>query len=577
MSLSSLPVRRMFGVLLVGIFFLFLGLSLLSPNPYGNNPDVIADESYFLTSSLSAIEKHTLPGWEFSASGNYYGGTQTYIDTVVLVPVVAIIVATHHFSITATEGYIATHTGELLHIVRLINGAVAILTIALLAWFFRKKEVPKPLAGLLVFYLLLLLSNALVVQLLHTAKVWDFYIIIVSAVSALFLAQQYYLQHLGRPFLSTKAWTAILVWSGLAVFFQNYVGAFSIALIAAYAVYLGQVTISDGFRYIRKYWYVILALCVTQISFIYRAIFINLLSGSFSNISVKTSNDHVVWMLRVVNPVLYAILGDPLTLLYIVGVVGVVVWWLRVRPSLSTSAQGRYLLVALIHPLIVYVFFGILVGFDSAPRYGVILSTAVAFSIVIMVGELEAKWRKIITWGGIALSGTVFAFIGVQAIHLYWQFSSEVILERTIDAYYDSPSSLFLEEPSALRLTLPINEASLGLLNEKRAGFGRFAFLRMHPELVAENISFKSRTLTAYSDEEEAAAIAHLRSATTTMWTISATCEQRCTHSEALSNSCFEINISACNAMLPAQEVNFLIPYLRADQLGYPYIVRKQN
>ncbi len=50
--------------------------AFLYPNIFGDQPDAIADESYFLTSALQSLQKRTIPGWEFSASRAYYGGVQ---------------------------------------------------------------------------------------------------------------------------------------------------------------------------------------------------------------------------------------------------------------------------------------------------------------------------------------------------------------------------------------------------------------------------------------------------------------------------------------------------------------------
>ena len=125
--------------LFIGLF-IFIAIAVLYPNPFGNNPDIIADESYFLTSSLSAIEKTTLPGWEFSQSGNYYGGVQTYIDYVVLIPVLGVVMAFSHFSVASTKLWVALNTGELLHILRIVNGLLALCAIAACYFYFSKNR-----------------------------------------------------------------------------------------------------------------------------------------------------------------------------------------------------------------------------------------------------------------------------------------------------------------------------------------------------------------------------------------------------------------------------------------------------
>src|SRR3989344_6922998 len=88
------------------VVFVFIAFAILYPNPFGNNPDIIGDESYFLTSALTAIQEASLPGWVFSESTVYYGGIQTYLDTVVLVPVVAGVVMMSDFSLTEAKVWI---------------------------------------------------------------------------------------------------------------------------------------------------------------------------------------------------------------------------------------------------------------------------------------------------------------------------------------------------------------------------------------------------------------------------------------------------------------------------------------
>src|SRR3990167_6317114 len=241
-------------LLLVGLF-LFLAAGVLFPNPYGNNPDIVGDESYFLSTALFSIEKMTLPGWEFSPSGAYYGGPQTYIDTLVLVPGLGGVVAASDFSVMAAKIWVAINTGELLHILRLVGGIAALGTILFFFFYFKKRDIPRPLALTLTLFLFLLLSNVLVIEFLHTAKMWVFYIIFVAAMSALFIAQEYYLAHQSEPFISKNRYIALFLWSGILTFFQSWVGVFSIALLVLYALLLRHFSFRDLWNYLLKYWW----------------------------------------------------------------------------------------------------------------------------------------------------------------------------------------------------------------------------------------------------------------------------------------------------------------------------------
>ncbi len=550
------------------VFFVFAGFGFLSPNPFGNNPDVIADESYFLTSSLSAIEKGTLPGWEFSSSGNYYGGIQTYLDTAVLIPVIGIVFVTQHFSLLVTKVWVSLHTGDLLHILRLLNGLTALILLCGGYWYFSKRQILQELAYTLILFVMLLVSNVFVIEFLHTAKVWTFYTLAVAVASVLFIANHYYLSRLGKPFIRKSLYLSVLLWLSALLFFQNYVGAFATLVIVLYALILGHVRFHDIWLHLRARWYLYLLLFVSQISFLWRAVFLNWRSGSFDEIAIITPDHHVVWIPRLVYPLRYAVLGDPLViLLFAVGVIGVVA--LTIQKKNLDPLKQRYLLIACIHPLLIYLFFHVIVGFSSSPRYGLLLTVACAFSAAILISECGVWMRRI----ALVSAAGLFTVVNCQAIFLYWQHSSEVDLLAIIENRYNLSEQIFIEEESALRLTLPINSASLSLLDDKRKAMGRFAFMLEHPKEIESKVAFKPLTLIAYNDTELRDAIARFSIGTTTVWTISQDCTRMCSAGETAANTCFIVGRNVCGAL--PHEVNLLVAYLSARQLGATYMVRR--
>ena len=553
----------------LGALFLFLAFGFLSPNPFGNNPDVIADESYFLTSSLSAIEKGTLPGWEFSRSGNYYGGVQTYLDTAVLVPVLGVVFVSQHFSVLQTKMWVALHTGDLLHILRLLNGLCALLLIAGGYIYFVRRKIPAELAFVLILFVALLLSNVFVIEFLHTAKVWTFYTLAAVLASSLFIAEQYYLSKKGEPFLPTPVYVGILSWLSALLFFQNYIGAFAVLIIGLYALILQHIRFYDIWLHVRKYWYLFILLFVSQISFLYRAVFFNWKSGSFDEIAVVTSDHHAVWLPRLLNPLRFSVLGDPLVVfLFFAGIVGAAVLLWRGRYTLR-SLNRRYLLIACVHPFIIYLFFHVAVGFSSAPRYGLMLTIACAFSAAILISEC-ALWAR---GASLALAAALFVVLNIQAISLYSQPSSEVDLLRIIETRYNTPNHVFIEEESALRLTLPVNADSLDLLDDKRKAMSRFAFMLEHKDEVKRAVTFKPLTLIAYTDEEFQDAFSRFSAEGKQVWTISQDCSRTCASEDTAAGTCFMVGKNVCGAL--AHEVNLLPAYLEARQLGALYTVRR--
>ena len=551
--------------LLLGGLFVYICFSLLNPNPFGNNPDIVWDESYFLTSSLSAIQDHTLPGWDFPTSGTYYGGPQAYLDTAVMVPVVGIVVAASHFFLATAKVWIALHTGELLHMLRLVNGVAALLALAWCFLLFKKREIPSSLALTLTLFLFLLLSNVLVIEFLHTAKMWSFYIILVALTSAFFIAQEYYAAHRQEEFLRKKTYVALLVWSAVLTFFQSYFGVCSIGLLLVYALVLKHITVWDILDYVRRWWYLILGFALTQVSFLYQAWRIR---GALADASTRLPGGAIDWWARLMKPLVYTIQSQPLAILYLVGLLALLFLVIYQRSFFADPRKRTYILIAVAHPLLSYLIFQVVLGFDILPRYAIMLSIAVCFSVALLMSELGSRTLA----ASLTLSALLFAIISVHGLTLYWQPSSETVLLRTIEAKYNSPENVFITDHSARRMTLPVNVASLMLLDQKRQDMSRFAYLLQNRTLMPES-EFKAITYTEYADEERATDIARLATPSNAVWVISRDCNNLCSAEEVAAGTCFELNVNACN--LEPQEVNTLPVFLSVNQLGYSYIVRK--
>lgn len=551
---------------LLCFLFLFIVLVFLFPNPFGDNPDIIGDESYFLTSALSSIEKGVLPGWDFPMSGTYYGGPQVYIDTAVLIPSIAVIFAKSHFSLTATKLWVASHTAELLHILRIVNEVIALAVLSFFFVFFRKRMVPKDLALTLTLFASLLLSNVLFIEFLHTAKMWTLYTVMVAGMSALFIAQEYYLARLGKTFLDTKRYVAIFVWISALVFFQSYVGVFSIGVLGIYALLLRHFSVTDIWEYLKKCWYFLILFASTQISFVHQAFVIR---AEFADVSVKKATGTIDWFARLSKPLVFSFMGQPLSVLYVVAVAAVLFLAFHNRSYFADTRKKMYIAIACIHPLLVYLFYHALIGFSIAPRYAIMLTVACVFSAAILLSEIGGK----AVIGALALSGALFLVVGVHAVGLYWQPSSETVLLSIIKEKYNSPSTVFIQDGSALHLTLPVNTQSLLAMNEKRKSMSRFKFLLQNQELLSESTTFKPITIIAYTEEEKIGYLERFVKGTNSVWTITTQCTNLCTAEETLSGVCFQIHTDACGVV--PQEINVLPIFLSSTQLGYPYVVRK--
>jgi len=197
------------------------------------------------------------------------------------------------------------------------------------------------------------------------------------------------------------------------------------------------------------------------------------------------------------------------------------------------------------------------------------LTVACCFSAVILLSEINETAVKM----ALVFSSILFLIVNIHAISLYWQPSSETILLNTITAKYNSADNIFIEEPSALHLTLPINDKSLLLLDEKRAGFERFKFLLNNIEQVRKDVSFRPLTMITYTSEEEEAAISRFKTGTSTIWMISTDNNRMCSAKEIQAGSCFAVYPEGCD--ISSQEPNLLPAFLNSTRLGNCYIVRK--
>lgn len=397
---------------------------------------------------------------------------------------------------------------------------------------------------------------------------WTLYTLIVAVVSALFISNEYYLSRFNEPFLRKETYVAVLVWSAVLVFFQNYFGIFNIFLLALYSLLLKHVSMGDMLAHVRKYWYLIVIFGLTQISFMYRALFVN---GyvAFSDLSIKTAQNHIDWISRLYKPIVYALYSQPLILFYALGVLLVAFFYFYKKSFFLDRRRRKYVVIACVHPILVYLFFHVLIGFNIAPRYAIIMTVALSFSAVILASQIG----KVAAYVMLALSIALFIIVNVHAIKLYWRASSETALLKTIAENYNSSDNIFIGEPSSLRLTLPVNDRSLLFLDKKRQDMERFKFLLKHQDLVRETVAFKPLTLITYSEEEKNEALLRFKVGTSSVWTISVNGDRLCTTRETQAGTCFGIHTKACG--VSSHEINTLPVFLSSTRLGNCYIVRK--
>ena len=256
-------------------------------------------------------------------------------------------------------------------------------------------------------------------------------------------------------------------------------------------------------------------------------------------------------------------------ILFVTSILAVIFFIVKNPAFLDDRRKRTYILIAIFHPVFVYIIFHAVLGFSILPRYSILLTMALAFSSVLLISELEHR----LIFPATLLGGLIFSVIGAHSLLLYWRPSSESELLRVIMEKYNSADSVFVIEKPALRLSLPMNSRSLTLLDDRRKNMERFKFLSGYPELVDRQVTFKPATVTVYNDTELKTTLENLSTGTSSVWTITTDCTASCTASETREGTCFSLHTKHCGRV--PQEPDTLNAFLSYDQLGYSYFVHK--
>ncbi|MDO8499676.1 MAG: hypothetical protein Q7S66_03375 [bacterium] len=559
--------------LLVPIFIL-LTAAIINPNPFGDSPDAIGDESPFLTSALTAIKNTTLPGWEFSKTGNFYGGVQIYLDVLVLLPVIAVIRLITGNNLL-TQLLVAIHTGELLHVLRLITGIAALTTIFTSVYLYCKNKWPLNFGYKLLLLLALLLGNSLFVGMIHTAKVWGLYIILEIILGIVVVAQEYSLRLQEKTFLPKDTYIAVLFWLSFFILCQNVAGVVAL-LWVAYAIYLGHIKLKDLFVYCRKKIFYVLALLATQLAFFYRGwlLFADH-NGPFSlvNLSGQATRDSsggIDWTIRLWRPLQIAFASQPLIIIYLLVAIITVFYLLQQKKDLT---YNKLTVIAILHPILVYIIRQVILGINGPARHILPLSVAIIFSIVILL-----EWKTVIGKTTLILALVLCAAVAYKSIYLYWHPASEKAVNTLLARDFNSADNIFIIDGGAGRLSLPLNSHSLALLDPEQKVGGRYKFLSEHLDQIDALVKFKPTVAMAYKDHGANFYLDKFKSQNKRLFVISMDCPQQCELAETLAGTCWAVNERACllASTLP-EESTTLYDFFNSEMLGYPFFIRDKT
>lgn len=552
-------------------FCVLLAVLILNPNPFGNSPDAVADESYFLTSSLSALQKHTLPGWDFSRTGSFYGGIQVYLDLIMIIPALVGMILINK-SVFLTQLWVSTHTGTLLHATRLLSGIVFLLVTLGWAAVYKKKSLPKESGFSLLLLLALLLGNSLFLGMIHTAKVWALYSIMEVLLGIIVIIQEQTRRSSQPLFRSNTRYIATLCWLILGITMQNVTGIINIAWIA-YALFLGHITLQDIGVTVKKMIIPVTLFFLTQLSFLYRGFLMFFEPDSplkltdLTGTSIRTTSGMIDWSERLLGPLSIALQTQPLLIVYGVALIIFVFLW---KGKKEWLLQHKLYTIAVVHPLIIIVFRHGLFGMGVFPRYVLPLTIAFTLSIVAMAQWKRLEW-KVFSLVAVFLGLILSSFIS----RLYWQPSSEKLLNDVIVKTMNSPSTAFIIDGSAGRLNLPMNKASLDILTETKKRMGRYAFQVQHSDQITDT-AFHSTVAIVDQTTSVADYTKKLSQSHAHVWVISSDCTKKCSLEEQRSGACIVVNDEACHITFATpHEVSVWRDYFLARQLGAYYTLQK--
>ncbi len=537
------------------IAFLIGGAFFINPNPFGNQPSVIGDETYFLTSAIKAIQNHTLPGWIHDPTAAYYGGVLTYI-IFVLVAVggaVSIFFGAHANTIAP---WISFYWGDLVHIGRLVNGAVVYVSLVWLiveCFKLSKQLKNESILWFGFFIVTLLCSGSIFIPLTHTSKVWPLYAVIEILAGWSVVSREWSIRQGGAPttkslYINTLILLTLLSWS------QVMLGSLTFLWIAD-AVMLKHISIRDVLAALKRSWMMVgIGLFILiHLSFIQNFFQLARQLSHFNNVRLITSSSLHPWFDRAAWP--WEALWSTHPLL-------AVLFFLACLRLVLKRSSIKLTHVIFLHLALVYFLFYIVLGFGVDLRYELPFTVMVIFVVALSLMH-EMSWYK--TIGALCMLGSI-AVLTKTAL-LFWQPSSIKRLDVELRQAPISSRALVIIKSGYFQVPI-LNKASIAFTDQSTdvPVFRRFRIL--------EDSSFQNNAFPFTISVGVPRSIP--RAQFDEIWLID---EQNKTSCSSTKNLCFEFNgasSTSLNTTLVAEGVN-MKNLFKAKMIGKSYILLKMD
>lgn len=560
---------RKYALLVLGIL---IAIPLfINPNPFGNNTLMVGDEAYFLSSAVSAIAHHTLPGWDFSIGGAYYGGVLTYLVTVAAFFYLGFVFIVFH-SFNAAQGFISANYGDLLHVVRLVNGVSVLACLASLVLFLKRRDHWRVFGSLGVLIAAAAFGNPLFVLAFHTGKVWTISALCLLIAGTFVIFQEFSLQHRHEPLIAKRTYTAWLLWLSFLSFLQSPTTIHVIFWLFL-AWFLGHTDLTEIWAVVKKQWIFVLLVASTQVSFIVRVVQLTLgvaTPESLNGTTFLLPNGSPDLVKKYVWPFQALLESHPLLLVALVGLfVFACFMAIRAKEAKTREKSLIILLFSLIYPAIIYLADFQFAGFSRAPRYVIMFSLGCAMVMSLLSTLLtdKARWRLAVPFVLVAL------VVLTKVMFLFWAPSSEQSVYAFFRDQHNTTSTFIIIESN--RVELPLNQTSFAYNGEKITALRRNALLMEHSDLLERFVSFKPVVTYSSSRTFDASGQPLVPPGILQTWTVS-DCEKPCSVDEKANGSCIAYNEAQCRVEYGSpQTVSTLSDLFLSDQIGNAYFIRQ--
>lgn len=552
---------------LPALISLALAPLFLSPNPFGNLPLGMVDEEVFVRTALSALSNATIPALDTPGAGFAapYGAVMVYLLYIVLAP--AYLLAAYGLG-SWHDAYLAlaARTGDLIQLARWIDGA-AVLALVTICIVVALRSLSARLRVQLLLFVTLLLGNAAFLSLAHTGKMWLLQVVFEATAGLLCIARETYGDR--HPILGRYYVRALIIIAALAAS-QSFMGLLA-SLPLVYAIYLRHTSTQDIWRATVSLSPWLILILLLQYATLSEGLRVT--QHAAAGVTHITGGNSIGFAARAIWPWEALALAAPTTLIaYVVALA----LWSRQTTAMRTD---RRLHIALIHPLIYYVLYFLVFGFEHLLRYIVPLSLAMALATVLIAPHNTKVARMLL-----AFAGASALVISVLTATFWWQRSSDdVIMQGLLESpRLNAPNTLLIIEPIQLsqiaRYSEPNNEhtARIVLTHATRTDAARFD-AQWRDMVFVRAVMTSGRTL--YSSVQIVPGGRELprvaRPAITT-YVITDRCERRCTEDEVVGNVCLPINAARCDIDPLFVDDIYTVPALfQLPALGRPYFVRR--